>query len=216
MKPEDEKKVLTPEELQQTQVINLKDLEEVVRIEKRTSKKPAIILGIIGIALLIGGSSFQIATSLKEKREAERKIEQRKEPTDIKTHLNCSQTKLNNSNGTDIIYSFSYDFVNDKLTKEVKILSAVPTPGTSNGKDVIKKYKESLKKYVNSTEGYTVSIDDSDDGFIMTTTIDYKKLDKSKLNSNQKEEMATRVNYEKDTYKNTILEDMNKDKFVCQ
>ena len=35
---EKQQRQLSPEELQQTQVINLKDLEEVVRFEKRTSK----------------------------------------------------------------------------------------------------------------------------------------------------------------------------------
>ena len=69
---------LSPEELQKTQVLNLKDVEEAVRIEKRTSKKPAIILGIVGITLLLFGSGFQIATALKEKKQEESVVEQRK------------------------------------------------------------------------------------------------------------------------------------------
>ena len=56
---------MTPEELQRTQVINLKDVEEVVRIEKRTSKKPAIIVAIIGLALVMGGAGTQINASFR-------------------------------------------------------------------------------------------------------------------------------------------------------
>ena len=38
---------ISPEELQETQVLNLRDVQEAMKFEKRTSKKPAIILGIV-------------------------------------------------------------------------------------------------------------------------------------------------------------------------
>ena len=80
---------ITTEELQKTQVINLKDLEEVARIEKRTSKKPAILLAILGLTFLLLGSGVQIAFSLRDKKEEEKIIEQRKEENSVKkSHLN--------------------------------------------------------------------------------------------------------------------------------
>ena len=40
---------ITPEELQKTLVLNLKDFEETARIEKITSKKPALTVALIGV-----------------------------------------------------------------------------------------------------------------------------------------------------------------------
>ena len=40
---------MTQEELQKTQVLNLKDVEEAARFERITSKKPAIIVATIGL-----------------------------------------------------------------------------------------------------------------------------------------------------------------------
>ena len=43
------KQQMTPEELQRTQVLNFQDVEDLANFEKRTSKKPAIIIAILGI-----------------------------------------------------------------------------------------------------------------------------------------------------------------------
>ena len=40
---------VTPEELQKTLVLNLADFEETARIEKMTSKKPALIVALLGV-----------------------------------------------------------------------------------------------------------------------------------------------------------------------
>ena len=60
---------LTHEELQKTQVLNLKEFSETVRFEKLTSKKPAIILAVIGALLITFGTTFQIAESLSKKAQ---------------------------------------------------------------------------------------------------------------------------------------------------
>ena len=207
---------LSPEELQRTQVINLKDVEEAVRIEKRTSKKPAIIFCIMGLVLLAFGSSVQIMTSLKEKKQEERIIEQREEEMAVsKTKINCTQTKLN-SNGVDNVYSFTYYFEDDKLVKEVKMVSSVPTPGKNNGATIVKKNKEEFKKYLNNSPGYNIALTETETGFSVTTEIDYKELDATKLNSIQKNSLVTSVDYKDDVLESTIKDDMTKKKFTCQ
>ena len=54
------------EELQRTQVLNLKDVEETVKYEKSISKKPAMIIAIIGAIFLTLGSTLQIAKTMKK------------------------------------------------------------------------------------------------------------------------------------------------------
>ncbi len=208
---------ITPEELQQTQVLNLKDVQEAVRIEKKTSKKPAIIVGIIGLVLLIGGASFQIAINLKEKKEEEKVIEQRREENAVvKTYLSCSQTKLSTTNGTDDVYTFSYNFEDDKLVGVTKLLSVIPSPGKKNNTDSIKKYKDSFKKYLHSVEGYDVELKDTENGFSIATRVDYDELDPDNLGSTKRDNIAISIDYESGESRDTVLEDMTKKKFVCQ
>ena len=105
-------KELTPEELQKTQILNLNELQKTIRFEKITSKKPALIVAVLGIFLLIFGATFQIATSLNSNRKVEkRKVEPN--PTIVETSLSCVKTTLNNPDGTDTTYSIDYYFEND-------------------------------------------------------------------------------------------------------
>ena len=209
---------ISHEELQKTQVLNLKDVEEAARIEKRTSKKPALIVGIIGLAFLLCGSSFQIAASLKTKEQAEQIVEPRKEEViPVESSFTCTQTKLN-VNGTDSVYNFSYYFEDNKLVNETKTLSVVPTTSTTNvdGTSEITKNKEMYKKYLNQSPGYSITLDTTEKGFSVTTDIDYKKLDLTKLNTLQKDNLVTSVDYKVATSGDTIKEDMLAKKFVCQ
>ncbi|MBR2678228.1 MAG: hypothetical protein IKE63_02305 [Bacilli bacterium] len=211
-----ETKKLSPEELQQTQVINLKDVEEVIKIEKRTSKKPAIILGIIGLALLVSGSSLQVAFSLKEKKEEQRKIEQRKVVEVVKSSIDCTKTLSSEETGLKEVYKYTFSFEDDKLVKENKVLTVTALPNNAKGTESIKNYKDNFKKYLNSTTGYEVSINGNDSGVVVTTIIDHKKIDVSKLNPNQKEVSVTNVVFKEGVYKNTILGEMTKYQYKCK
>ena len=120
-------KQMTPEELQKTQVLNLKDVEEAVKYEKMNSKKPAIIVGIIGILLLTCGTTFQIAKSLKgtestiEKREVQPNKVKRVDLTKAYS-LTCKKLTLNNADGTDMDYTIKYNIQSNKLVSFSKKL----------------------------------------------------------------------------------------------
>ena len=213
---QDNTRQMTQEELQKTLVLNLKDVEEVVRVEKKHSKKPAILLGVIGLIALLFGSSFQIITIMKEKKEAERMILQRKEPKTVRTHIDCNKTTLNNPTNTDDVYSFSYYFEDGELTSATKVLSVIPTPGNTKGKEDVKKYLDTFKPLMNSIPGYEVSLIESETGFIITVEIDYKELDVTKLNPNQKKHILTNVDYELNDSDKVVLNDMESKKFNCK
>ena len=65
-----QKEFMSQEELQRTQVLNLKDVQETVKYEKLHSKKPAIIVAIIGIVCLSIGSSFAFIQSMSARKAA--------------------------------------------------------------------------------------------------------------------------------------------------
>ena len=47
------------EELVRTQVLNIDEVRKVVKYEKKTSKKPAIVLAVLGTFMLALGTAFQ-------------------------------------------------------------------------------------------------------------------------------------------------------------
>ena len=110
------------EELQKTQVLNLKDVEETVKFEKSISKKPAMIIAIIGAIFLTLGSTLQIAKTMK--KSVEPKVEKREISKEKQTVapviLECQKIQLNNSDGTNITYTINYTFNNYKLTNFTK------------------------------------------------------------------------------------------------
>ena len=122
---------MTQEELQKTQVLNLTELENTIRIEKITSKKPAIIVAVIGILLLTFGTTFQIIANLNTDKE--KKVENRQIEPKIETNLKCVKTTLNNPNGTDVIYNISYDFEDDKLIEMLKNYKLTAVSGNKTG-----------------------------------------------------------------------------------
>ena len=207
---------MSVEELQKTQVLNLSDVENAVKVEKKTSKKPAIFVGIIGLVLLLFGSSFQIMQVLKEKEENQRMIEKREAEKVKKTHINCIKNKLKNTSGTDDIYTYSYYFEDSKLVKEIKILSVEPTPGNPKGKDGVKSYFNTFKPLINSSTGYEVTSKNTDNGFVITTKIDLKELVKEEVKPIQKNNQVTKIDYEKNTFKSLILKEMKKDGYTCK
>ena len=50
---EEIKQELTKEQLQQTQVLNFQEVQKAIRFEKITSKKPAILVAVLGIISII-------------------------------------------------------------------------------------------------------------------------------------------------------------------
>ena len=62
-----QQKKIEREELTKTQVLNLLELEKVAKYERQTSKKPALILGILGVLFLISGFVYNpLVAAIKE------------------------------------------------------------------------------------------------------------------------------------------------------
>ena len=204
---------ISQEELQKTLVLNLSDVEEVVRVEKKTSKKPAIMVGIIGLTLLLFGSGFQIITVMKERQEQERLIEQRKSEI-VRTNIDCNKTKLKNSTNSDDIYSFTYHFENGKLVSATKVLTVTPSAGKTVSD--IKKYRDSFKELMNTLTGYDIRISENDKGFIVTVEIDYKALNILEVDEKQSKNAVTAVDYKLYDLESSIKKDMKKREFNCK
>lgn len=195
---------LTTEELQKTQVLNLKEVEETARFEKITSKKPAIIVAIIGALFITFGTTFQVAktmttktTTTTEERNVvtEEPVVEEKEPLNEISYLNCNRTTLNNPDGTDTIYTILYTFENDQLIGFTKTFHVTATPNNPMGPVTVQNYLRDYQPFLNPTEGYEITVDPIDNGLITTVQVDYYKLDLTLLNPVQQNHFTTKLDY---------------------
>lgn len=207
---------VTPDELQKTQVLNLQEVEEVVKTEKKFSKKPIIAIAIVGFAFLILGSSFQVLSLLNTKESEEKMVEKRKVVPEVKKEeLNCIKTTINNPNGTDVVYTIKYEFNNNKLNSYLKNYAVTQTSGNDSGKQTVVDEAKKYQQYLNSIDGYVVSISTSENGYVLINQVDFSILDLTKIDNKQKENPITTVEYNKNTNKETVRSNAIKNGFTC-
>lgn len=210
------------EELQRTQVLNLKDVEETVKYEKSISKKPAMIIAIIGAIFLTLGSTLQIAKTMKksvEPKVEKREISKEKEiQTVAPVILECQNIQLNNPDGTNITFTIDYTFNNYKLTKFTKKYSIAAIEGNQVGLQTIQQYIVGYRDFMNPVNGYTISVTPNETQTILTALVsaDLEKIDMTTFPEMQKNHISTSIDYQKDTAFLTIQSDMSSKGFTCE
>ena len=210
------------EELQRTQVLNLKDVEETVKYEKSISKKPAMIIAIIGAIFLTLGSTLQIAKTMKksvEPKVEKREISKEKEiQTVAPVILECQNIQLNNPDGTNITFTIDYTFNNYKLTNFTKKYSIAAIEGNQVGLQTIQQYIVGYRDFMNPVNGYTISVTPNETQTILTALVsaDLEKIDMTTFPEMQKNHISTSIDYQKDTAFLTIQSDMSSKGFTCE
>jgi len=210
------------EELQRTQVLNLKDVEETVKYEKSISKKPAMIIAIIGAIFLTLGSTLQIAKTMKksvEPKVEKREISKEKEiQTVAPVILECQNIQMNNPDGTNITYTINYTFNNYKLTNFTKKYSIAAIEGNQVGLQTIQQYIVGYRDFMNPVNGYTISVTPNETQTVLTAVVsaDLEKVDMTTFPEMQKNHISTSIDYQKDTAFLTIQSDMSSKGFTCE
>ena len=210
------------EELQRTQVLNLKDVEETVRFEKSISKKPAMILAIIGAIFLTLGSTLQIAKTMKksvEPKVEKREISKEKEiQTVAPVILECQNVQMNNPEGTNATFIIDYTFSNYKLTSFTKKYVLEVIEGNQIGPQTIQQYIVGYRDFMNPVNGYSISVTPNETQTVLTAVVsaDLEKIDMTTFPEMQKNHISTSIDYQKDTAFLTIQSDMSSKGFTCE
>ena len=208
------------EELQRTQVLNLKDVEETVRFEKSISKKPAMIIAIIGAIFLTLGSTLQIAKTMKKSVEpkVEKRVISKEKQTVAPVILECQSIQMNNPDGTNITYTINYTFNNYKLTSFTKKYSIAAIEGNQVGFQTIQQYIVGYQNFMNPVNGYTISVTPNETQSVLTAVVsaDLEKIDMTTFPEMQKNHISTSIDYQKDTAFLTIQSDMSSKGFTCE
>ena len=208
------------EELQRTQVLNLKDVEETVRFEKSISKKPAMIIAIIGAIFLTLGSTLQIAKTMKKSVEpkVEKRVISKEKQTVAPVILECQSIQMNNPDGTNITYTINYTFNNYKLTNFTKKYSIAAIEGNQVGLQTIQQYIVGYRDFMNPVNGYTISVTPNETQTVLTAVVsaDLEKIDMNTFPEMQKNHISTSIDYQKDTAFLSIQSDMSSKGFTCE
>lgn len=211
---------MSQEELQKTQVLNLQDVEEAIRFEKLTSKKPAIIIAIIGaFSILMGSGVFAFQTlSAKEQNPTPNKTTiEKKEVVGPESYLNCTYTGLNNADGTDSILNVNLTFNYDKLVKMTKTFSVNPTVGNPLGPTTIQNYISGYQPFlIQTVNGYQVNVVPANNGLVVTSQVDLTVFNPATLPALHQGNIATSVEYALNTEKQAIFNDLQGKGYVCQ
>ena len=213
------KQQMSQEELQRTQVLNLQDVQEAVKYEKMTSKKPAIIIAILGIASILMGTTFGVVQNLQAKAEKEReKAVVRRETVPTEKTLSCSLTKLADYDGTDYTLTRDFTFKDNKLTKEIKSFKLSPSEGNPNGVTGVQNYLVALQPFLVQMSGYELMVEkDQNTGTATTTTtINYEILDITKVPEMHQSNFRFNVEYTNGSDQATIEQDLKTKGYTCK
>lgn len=182
-----EKQQLSEEELQRTQVLNLEDFRSVARIEKIGSKKPAIIVAMIGVFSILLGTAFPAYQSYSARKEAEkngemvsaRRDENAKEERQLLCIAESVTAELKIKERIETTYIFEEDEL--KSLKKVYYLSKI---NKDEEVPFFAVYKNAVPPFLIQINGYSTTIKETDDTIINTTKIDFDSVDLNAIPKN--------------------------------
>lgn len=218
MQQQVQKQQMTEEELQRTQVLNFDTFKQVARYEKISSKKPAIIVALIGILAIVIGGTYPIVQSQMAKKEQESKSSvqaRKKEKKSVATELVCTQSTSLVANGLDQAISIKYNFIDNKLTSFTKELTLTVTAGSTTGATSLQNFITALQPFLVQKEGYSVTVKQIENGVVTNTSVDYKTIDINSIPEMNQQNVYFNVIYLADSNRESIKEDMTNQNYIC-
>lgn len=214
---------ITPEELQKTLVLNLADFEETARYEKMTSKKPALIVALMGVFSIALGLSFPLVQSFTARDKVEDTIVENREEyeEDKDVILNDIETVVCNfdrmiEDGTHVTSVANITFQKGGITEFTRTTTINPIPGNGFGPSSIQAINNVLQPLLVQMDGYKVTVQPTvEGGTIIVADVDYKKLDFTMFPQKNQTHYSTSVDYASNTPKEQVLPDMATRGFVC-
>lgn len=216
------KSQMSQEELQRTQVLNLQDVEEIANYEKRTSKKPAIILAIIGLLFISSGGTLSIiqkmdAKPVKNTAPATSEVQKKVESKPAMTNLSCVYISANNGDGTSNEFIINYNFSDGELVSFTKKNVINQLPNEPAGLQTIQGYINGYKPYTVDIPGYSVVITTNNTTQLTSlTTVDLEKLDMTKYPQFNQSHVTTSIEYQIGTEYETLKTNMIEQGYTCQ
>lgn len=210
---------MSREELTRTQVLNLSDLEKVAKYEKRTSKKPALILAILGFFCIATGFSYMGIMNFINIEPVTQKADiYRKEvPETLDKTILCNYSLLNGTDGTDTTVDMKLNLREGHLVNYTKKMNVVPTLGNEAVGMVT--IQSLLPAYQNfeaiQVSGYQIKSLPKGTGFETNVSIDLKNLDQTLLVPAHQSNVSTKIEFLLGDTEDVIYEKAKGFNYVC-
>ena len=214
---------VTPEELQKTLVLNLADFEETARREKMTSKKPALIVALIGVFSIMLGFSFPLVQSFTARDKVSESITENREnyvedEEEILTNLEnitCNFDRMI-ADGTHVTSVAKITFRDGGIVAFTRTTTINPIPGNGFGPSSVQAINTILQPLLVQMEGYKVTVQPTTEGgTIVVADVDYDKLDFTMFPQKNQTHYSTSVDYASNTPKEQVIPDMGTRGFTC-
>ena len=204
-------------ELTKTLVLNFNEVEKVAKYEKKTSKKPAFIVAMIGVFAILSGIVYSNVYSLNNK-----KISKFRKTPKIINKLICTKESTNSDEKTISNENITLNFKKNKLYDYIKSYSI---KSTSDHIDKTPKSIEDLNKLINEVNknnisGYKLTINKKDNKKIISEynlkiLVNLKEFDDSSLTDKHKKNELLNViyNYKDNAFK--VRKDLVKSGYTC-
>lgn len=233
MKEKYDRSKMSAEELAKTQVLNLSDVEKLANYEKKVSRKPAIVLGVIGLLALSVGLLYPRVTSFLEKDKNEEgiiynRVDDKVGDTvddnsvtsnqiDLNSQLICTKTTLAASDGTDTALTYNLSFVNDALQSYTKLALINPNSANPAGVATVEGlYNGFLNFSQVAVNGYYLQVTKNSTGIVVNVNIDLTKLDAMSFPESLKTHNVSNVEFSLNAPKDAVSSMLIAGGFNCR
>lgn len=219
---------MTKEELTRTQVLNINDVEQAAKKERKKSfpKRVGVFILLLGIFSIISGVMYNPILEMAGISNNENKVKiVQSNPKNIeipeKEKLVCSLNANNFYDGTDrsLILNLTFN-ENDLLTEYSKVLVASEIVGNPNSKNALVTLMNNYKQYeASSIPGFSITTENTTNNNIskLITTVNYDlvTINKTLFTENMNNDFLTKVDFEVNTPKENIKVYLESNKYQC-
>ena len=214
---------VTQEDLAKTLVLNLDDVKEVAKFERKTSKRPAVLFAIAGILAITLGTTYPnimaaidnmpstVSSSIVE--EVNQKEE--KEEVVVGETGTCLYTSELNADGTQGTVEYNFIFKDNLLQSYTKtlVLNKVQEAGLTTINHLYGLYQP-LNTY--QTPGYQIFTNYTDTGIKIVMKADLTKLDRTQITPAMATNFYSNVEYRLGDTKEAIYAHLAPSNYVCK
>lgn len=207
-------------ELTKTLVLNFNEVEKVAKYEKKTSKKPAIIIAFIGIFAILSGIVYSNTYSLNKKDSNTSKYRKTTKVNKKIDKLICTKNSNEENNKITVNETVTLNFKKNKLYnyQNVIVSTVVDSKLDKTPKfitDLDNKVKEIKKE---SISGYTITSNNGSkknviSKYTLKLIIDLEKYDDSKIKDKSNKYLNITYKYKDNALK--VREDLIKSGYTC-
>lgn len=214
---------ISTEELAKTQVLNLEDVQKLAKYERIVSKKPALMVALVGLFSIIVGVSAQTVVSLSAVNEqnVQPSVSNRIKTEEVKNvydTVTCEKTDIEAATEISIKTIYAVDYNGDVVEKYTKTTDVNPTSTTSvNAITSIQNGMVAFKAFESkSIDGYKIIVSNKESGYEVLTTVEPSRLDITKLDPIVTGNQFVSPNVDKTMTKETLKSNLTSAGYTCK